>query len=88
MFTTKVPKAFWGEALHTTTYLVNRSPNRVLDLKCPEEVWSEKPPDLSRLMIFGCAAYVHNKEGKLDRRAVNCVFFGYQDQFETKGYKL
>lgn len=65
IFTAKVPKTFWGEALHTATYLVNKSLNRLLGLKCPEEVWSGKPLDLQRLRIFGCVAYAHNKEGML-----------------------
>ena len=33
-------KYFWGEALATATYLVNRSPFSAIEFKCPEEVWT------------------------------------------------
>ena len=36
--------------------------------------------------MFGCEAYAHKSEGKLDPRAIKCVFVGYQDG--TKGYRL
>ena len=39
-----LPNGFWAEALATAVHLINRSPNKVLDTKIPEEVWSGKPP--------------------------------------------
>ena len=56
-------KSFWGEALVTACYLVNRSPNRVLNLKTPYEMLLGKAPSLSHLKVFGCTAYAHKKEG-------------------------
>jgi len=38
MFTMNVPKFLWGEAMKTTTYLINRMPLRVLDNKSPAEL--------------------------------------------------
>ncbi|KAH9685181.1 Integrase catalytic domain-containing protein [Citrus sinensis] len=38
------------------------------------------------LKIFGCAAYAHVKQGKLEPRALKCVFLGYLKG--VKGYKL
>ena len=59
MFTTDIPKTFWGEALSTATYLINRSPSTVLNLKCPEEKWLGRKMKLNHLRVFGCQAYVH-----------------------------
>ena len=71
-----LPKCFWGEAVSTPAYLVNRSPSRTLDLKTPEEIWSGKPPELGNLRTFGCAAFAHQKDAKLSPRSRKCVFLG------------
>lgn len=65
----KLPKVFWGEAVNTTTYLINRSPSLALNLKTPQEIWSGKPPNLNYLRVFGCSAYAHVKQDKLAPRA-------------------
>ncbi|CAM8973030.1 unnamed protein product [Rhodiola kirilowii] len=88
LFTSGLPKSFWGEALYTATYLVNRSPNRMLDFKCPMKLWNGKKPDLNELKFFGCAAYAHTRQGKLDPRSTKCIFLGYQRSMGTKGYRL
>lgn len=36
--------------------------------------------------MFGCTVYAHVKDGKLDARAIKCVFLGYPEGI--KGYKL
>jgi hypothetical protein len=38
------------------------------------------------LIVFGCTAYAHIDNGKLEPRAVKCIFLGYQSG--VKGYKL
>ncbi|WJX64387.1 hypothetical protein P8452_49170 [Trifolium repens] len=81
-----LPKSFWGEAVNTAAYLINRCPLTGIDLKTPMEVWSGRPCDYSNLKIFGCLAFAHIKQDKLDARAVKCVFIGYPDG--VKGYKL
>ena len=68
---------FWGEAVSTAVYLVNRYPSRALDLKTPEEMWSGKPHELGNLRTFGCAAFAHQKDDKLSLRSRKCVFLGY-----------
>ena len=77
---------FWAEAASTACYLVNRSPHSALNFKVPEEIWSGNPVDYSNLRIFGCPAYAHVNDGKLDPRAVECIFLGYAS--ESKGYRL
>ncbi|KAH9670612.1 hypothetical protein KPL70_017043 [Citrus sinensis] len=54
--------------------------------RTPYELWSGKPADYSQLRIFGCPAYAHVKQGKLEPRAFKCVFLGYSAG--VKGYKL
>ena len=46
-------------------------------------VWYASYSDLN---IFGCPAYAHVDNGKLEPRSINCVFIGYKSSF--KGYKL
>lgn len=77
---------FWVEAVAAPTYTINRSPCTTIDLKTPKEMWSGKTPDLSNLKVFGCVAYVHTKQGKLELRALKCMVLGYPKG--TKGYKL
>ena len=50
------------------------------------EVWSGTPADYSHLKVFGCTAYAHVDNGKLEPRAIKCVFIGYGSG--VKGYKL
>jgi len=66
---TGLGKEFWAEAINTRCYLVNRSPNTSIECKTPEEVWSGKLADYSNLRVFGCPAYVHVNEEKLEARA-------------------
>ncbi|RVW33033.1 Retrovirus-related Pol polyprotein from transposon TNT 1-94 [Vitis vinifera] len=79
-------KKFWAEAVNTAAYLVNRSPSTAIDFKTPQEVWSGKPSNYSGLKIFGCPAYAHVSDGKLEPRAMKCIFLGYATG--VKGYRL
>ena len=82
----KVSKTLWAEILMTTCYLVNRSPSSALNFKTSMEMWSGRAINYSNLKIFGCPAYAHVKQGKLEPRALKCVFLGYLEG--VKGYKL
>jgi hypothetical protein len=68
---------FWAEAVSMACYLVNRSPSTAIGCKTPEEVFTGTPADYSNLKIFGCPAYMHVSEGKLEPRAKKCIFLGY-----------
>jgi hypothetical protein len=63
-----------------------RSPCITLGKKTPIEVWSGSPVDYSQLRAFGCTAYAHIDNGKLEPRAAKCIFLVYQSG--VKGYKL
>ena len=38
------------------------------------------------MRVFGCTAYAHVDNGKLEPRAIKCIFLGYKSG--VKGYKL
>ena len=86
LLSAKLPKSFWGEAVHIAAYLINRSPLATLNFKVPEEIWTGVPPDFRHLRIFGCTTYAHISQGKLEPRARKYLFLGYLDG--VKGYKL
>ncbi|KAH9646639.1 hypothetical protein KPL70_024932 [Citrus sinensis] len=82
----KLPQSLWAETLMTACYLVNRSPSSGIDFKTPVEMWSGRAANYSDLKIFGCPAFAHIKQGKLEPRALKCVFLGYPEG--VKGYRL
>jgi hypothetical protein len=46
-----LPLSFWGYALETTTFTLNRVPSKSV-VKTPYEMWTGKTPSLSFLMIW------------------------------------
>ena len=79
-------KKFWAEAASTAVYLINRSPSTAIDFDLPEERWTSVLPEMSSLRKFGCLAYVHADQGKLNPRAKKGVFTSYPEG--VKGYKV
>ncbi|KAH9752456.1 hypothetical protein KPL71_014688 [Citrus sinensis] len=86
LINSKLLRSFWAKAVTIACYLVNRSPSAALKFKTHEEVWIGVSADYKHLRIFGCIAYVHVKQGKLDLRALKRVFVGYPEG--VKGYKV
>jgi len=88
---THVPKQLWGEAVLTTTYLINRMPSRVLNFRTPSQVLLQAFPYTKLLSsldpkVFGCSVFVHiHHRGKLDPTSLKCIFIGYSPH--QKGYK-
>ena len=88
MFTMNVPKFLWSEAVMTATYLINRMPSRVLGMKTPYEMIYGQNEFIVPPKVFGCTCFVRDHRpsvGKLDPRAVKCIFIGYPSG--QKGYK-
>ncbi|KAK3009485.1 hypothetical protein RJ639_015446 [Escallonia herrerae] len=79
-------KEFWAEAVNIAAYLINRSPSTVIDCKAPEKVWPDKDTNYENLRIFGCHAYAHVNDGKLELRTKKCIFLGYASG--VKRYRL
>ncbi|RVX16235.1 Retrovirus-related Pol polyprotein from transposon TNT 1-94 [Vitis vinifera] len=44
MFSSNVPNYFWGEAILTATYLINRMPSRVLTFQSPRQLFLKQFP--------------------------------------------
>jgi transposase InsO family protein len=84
-----VPGHFWGEAVHTAAFLLNRAPTSALDGKTPYQAWYGKKPPVHFLRVFGCVAYIKDVRphlAKLDDRGRKVVFIGYQDG--SKAYRF
>nr|CAE02229.2 OSJNBb0015C06.7 [Oryza sativa Japonica Group] len=79
-------KRFWAEAANTICYLINRSPTIPISKKTPIDVWFGMPADYSQMRVFGCTAYAHVDNGKLEPRVIKFLFLGYGSG--VKGYKL
>lgn len=78
----ELEKRFWAEAVNMAAYVVNRSVNRSLGRKVPEEVWRGKRIDVSNLKIFSTPVTVLIPEiyrKKLDPKSKQLVFVGYSE---------
>ncbi|GAU36721.1 hypothetical protein TSUD_318190 [Trifolium subterraneum] len=82
-----LPHRFWGEAVSTAVYILNRSPTKKLIDKVPEEVWSKCKPSVTHFKVFGSLSYKHVPDArrkKLDDKSEPMVFVGYH----RTGYRL
>lgn len=72
-----MPLKFWDEAFLTATYLINRTPTRILDFSTPFTCLFHDKPNYSSLRVFGCACWpnlhTYNKY-KLQFRSKQCAF--------------
>ena len=79
-----LPLLFWGYALETVAFTLNRAPSKSVETT-PYELWFGKKPKLSFFKVWGCDAYVKRLQPKkLEHKAKKCVFIGYPK--ETVGY--
>ncbi|CAM8966649.1 unnamed protein product [Rhodiola kirilowii] len=70
---------FWGEAMLTACYLLNRIPNKRGSIT-PYEMWFNKKPSLNHIRVWGCRAVVRlhiPKHKTLGEKGVECIFIGY-----------
>ena len=84
MSLTDLSLSFWGYALETAAFTLNRAPSKSVETT-PYELWFGAKPKLSFLKVWGCEAYVKKlMPDKLKPKAEKCVFIGYPK--ETIGY--
>jgi hypothetical protein len=50
-----MPLKFWDEAFLAATYLINRTPSKVIDYQTPLDRLYKTKPNYSSLRIFECA---------------------------------
>ncbi|CAL9003914.1 unnamed protein product, partial [Prunus brigantina] len=92
LFDAQMPRSFWGEAVCSAVYLINRVPSSVLNFQTPLQALRQlcalhSTPNLEP-RVFGCVTFVHlytYQRNKLEPRALKCVFIGYAQH--QKGYR-
>ena len=68
---------YWGEAVTTAIYIMNRCPTKTVKKKVPQEAWTGMNQSVSHLKVFGCVAYAHVPDElrrKLDKKGHKCIF--------------
>jgi len=84
-----MPPKFWGEAVVTAVFILNRAPMKSLKNMTPFEAWHGKKPRVEHMKTFGCVAHVKVVGPgitKLSDRSIKMVFLGYESG--TKGYRV
>ncbi|GMF33463.1 unnamed protein product [Phytophthora fragariaefolia] len=82
--------ALWGEAVMTSTDLINITRSAAIDMRSPYLLWHNRRARIIKLRTFGCAVYAwipKGKRTKLEAHAVKCIFVGY-DEEDRSGYRL
>ena len=75
MSLTDLPLLFWGYALETAAFTLNRAPSKKSIETTLYELWFSKKPKLSFLKVWGCDAYVKKLQpDKLEPKSEKCVF--------------
>lgn len=87
LFSKKLDKSFWGEAIFCANFIRNRVPNSKIGTT-PYEKLNGKKPNLKNIKVFGSvvtyvpATYKH----KLDKRCNNAILIGFSS--ELSSYKV
>ncbi|CAH9110852.1 unnamed protein product [Cuscuta epithymum] len=85
----KLPQYFWGEAIQTACYMLNRVLLRPILKKTPYELWKGRAPNISYFKVFGCKCYILNTKdqlGKFEAKSSEGIFLGYS--LVSKAYKV
>ena len=72
----------------TAAYVINRLPQPRLGFVSPYEKLFGGKSTVKHIRVFGCVCYVFvtkNLQTKLDKRAVRCIFVGYDNR--VKGWR-
>ncbi|RVX06403.1 Retrovirus-related Pol polyprotein from transposon RE1 [Vitis vinifera] len=84
-----VPFRFWGDAVLTACYLINRMPSSVLHDQIPHSLlFPDQPLYFLPPRVFGCTCFVHILtlgQDKLSSKAMKYLFLGYSRL--QKGYR-
>jgi transposase InsO family protein len=85
-----LPDSWWEFAIEHTVYCYNRTPIKHIKWRTPFEVIHRQKPDISKLRVFGCGAYVYLppsvRKNKLSPKSELMVHIGIVDGI--KGYRF
>jgi hypothetical protein len=76
-----LPGWFWGEAVNTIVYVLNRCLMKSVDDMTSFEAWHWRKPAVHHLRTFGCIVYMQNTTPhlkKLEYRSCKMIFIGYK----------
>lgn len=87
-----LPLSFWAEALMYAVYIYNKLPQQgSRGSKSPDELWTNKKPDLSRVRLFGCVCRVFlAKEQRVSKLSVVNylgIYTGYHSSIQYRVYR-
>ncbi|GJV53308.1 putative ribonuclease H-like domain-containing protein [Tanacetum coccineum] len=77
-----------GEAILTTTYLLNKIPRKEKE-KTPYELWMGRKPSYQYLRVWGCLAKVAvptPKAQNIRPKSMDCIFIGYDKNSSAYRY--
>ena len=83
-----LPREFWGEAVSTAVYIINRSLTKSLQGQTPHEKWTRRRPSVDHMRIFGSIVLVKETKphlSKLEDRSKPMIFIGYE--LGSKAYR-
>jgi hypothetical protein len=78
----QMPLKYWDESFLAATFLINRTPSKVINFLTPLDLLFHVKPNYSSLRIFGCSCWPHLRSfnsRKLEFRSKECVFLGYSN---------
>ena len=84
-----MPKSFWGEAVNTACYTLNRVYFRPDTKKTPYELWRGKKPVVKYFRVFGNDCYIlQDRENleKFDAKSDKGLFIGYSTS--SRAYRV
>lgn len=88
LYSSKLPKSLWTEALKTAVYILNRVPTKAVS-KTPFESLKGWKPSLRHIRVWGCPSEIrvyNPQEKKLDPKTISGYFVGYAER--SKGYRF
>ncbi|GJY27476.1 zinc finger, CCHC-type containing protein [Tanacetum coccineum] len=83
-------QGFWGEAMLTACYLLNKVLNKRNKIT-PYELRTKKKPNLNYLRVWGCRAVVRLPDPKLKtlgERGIECIFIRYAEHSKAFRFYL
>lgn len=89
LYSSDVHLKFWGEAVHTAVYTLNRGGSSTLNEVIPFEFWHKQSFHVGHMCIFGVDTYFHvprQVRKKLDAKAKTSIFMSYSTT--SKAYRI